>query len=103
MIPEVLTPDFLCPLRMSSTFKPNAHILLHSFRVSQTGVASKDLTSLQAAMGSVWWLLLCIPMLSPTFAAGVTRVYYLGIREVDWNYAPMGRNVFTNQSIASNR
>lgn len=54
-------------------------------------------------MGSVWCLLLCIPMLSPTFAGGVTRVYYLGIHEVNWNYAPMGRNVLANQSIAHNR
>nr|XP_030128351.3 hephaestin isoform X1 [Taeniopygia guttata]XP_030128352.3 hephaestin isoform X1 [Taeniopygia guttata] len=53
-------------------------------------------------MGSVWWLLLCIPMLSPTFAGGVIRVYYLGIHEVDWNYAPTGRNVLANQSIARN-
>lgn len=88
---------------MSSTFKPNGHILFHSFCVSQIGVASKNFASLQAAMGSVWWLLLCIPMLSPTSAGGVIRVYYLGIHEVDWNYAPTGRNVFANQSIALNQ
>ncbi|RMC08180.1 hypothetical protein DUI87_15214 [Hirundo rustica rustica] len=51
-------------------------------------------------MGSVWWLLLCIPVLSPAFAGGVIRVYYLGIHEVNWNYAPTGRNVLANQSIA---
>uniref|UniRef100_A0A8D2N822 ferroxidase n=1 Tax=Zonotrichia albicollis TaxID=44394 RepID=A0A8D2N822_ZONAL len=53
-------------------------------------------------MGSVWWLLLCIPLLSPTSAGGVIRVYYLGIHEVNWNYAPTGRNVLANQSIARN-
>ncbi|KAM9600289.1 hephaestin isoform 2-T4 [Morphnus guianensis] len=53
-------------------------------------------------MGSFWLLLLYIHMLSPMFAGGVTRVYYLGIREVDWNYAPTGKNVLANQSIAHN-
>uniref|UniRef100_A0A8B9PQ49 Ceruloplasmin n=1 Tax=Apteryx owenii TaxID=8824 RepID=A0A8B9PQ49_APTOW len=52
-------------------------------------------------MGLLWWLSFYIPLLSPTFAEGVTRVYYLGIREVDWNYAPTGRNILANQSIAS--
>uniref|UniRef100_A0A663EWQ2 ferroxidase n=1 Tax=Aquila chrysaetos chrysaetos TaxID=223781 RepID=A0A663EWQ2_AQUCH len=53
-------------------------------------------------MGSFWLLLLYIHMLSPMFVGGVTRVYYLGIREVDWNYAPTGKNVLANQSIAHN-
>nr|XP_013809294.1 PREDICTED: hephaestin isoform X6 [Apteryx mantelli mantelli] len=53
-------------------------------------------------MGLLWWLSFYIPLLSPTFAEGVTRVYYLGIREVDWNYAPTGRNILANQSIAHN-
>uniref|UniRef100_A0A8D0F6S1 Ceruloplasmin n=1 Tax=Strix occidentalis caurina TaxID=311401 RepID=A0A8D0F6S1_STROC len=53
-------------------------------------------------MGLFWLLLLYIPMLSPAFAGGVTRVYYLGIREVDWDYAPTGRNVLAGQSIAHN-
>nr|XP_009675609.1 PREDICTED: hephaestin isoform X2 [Struthio camelus australis] len=53
-------------------------------------------------MGLLWWLSFYIPLLLPTFAEGVTRVYYLGIREVDWNYAPTGRNVLANQSIARN-
>ncbi|XP_069723793.1 hephaestin isoform X2 [Phaenicophaeus curvirostris] len=53
-------------------------------------------------MGSFGWLLLCIHALSPTLAGGATRVYYLGIREVDWNYAPTGKNVLANQSIAQN-
>ncbi|KAM7094431.1 hephaestin isoform 4-T11 [Ciconia maguari] len=53
-------------------------------------------------MGLFWVLLLYIHTLSPTFAGGVTRVYYLGIREVDWNYAPTGKNVLANQSIAHN-
>ncbi|XP_061217969.1 hephaestin isoform X1 [Neopsephotus bourkii] len=53
-------------------------------------------------MGLFWLLLLYIHMLSPAFAGGVTRVYYLGIYEVDWNYAPTGKNVLANQSIAHN-
>lgn len=47
-----------------------------------------------------WLLLLCICWPSPLFAGGITRVYYLGIHEVDWNYAPTGMNVMSNQSIA---
>ncbi|NXF44692.1 HEPH protein, partial [Oceanites oceanicus] len=53
-------------------------------------------------MGLFWLVLLHVHMLSPTFAGGVTRVYYLGIREVDWNYAPTGKNVLANRSIAHN-
>ncbi|XP_074771625.1 hephaestin isoform X1 [Athene noctua] len=51
-------------------------------------------------MGLFWLLLLYIPVLSPAFAEGVTRIYYLGIREVDWDYAPTGRNMLASQSIA---
>uniref|UniRef100_A0A8C4V4Q9 Ceruloplasmin n=1 Tax=Falco tinnunculus TaxID=100819 RepID=A0A8C4V4Q9_FALTI len=53
-------------------------------------------------MGLFWLLLLYIHVLRPLFAGGVTRVYYLGIHEVDWNYAPTGKNVLSNQSIAHN-
>ncbi|XP_009580733.1 PREDICTED: hephaestin [Fulmarus glacialis] len=53
-------------------------------------------------MGLFWLLLLYIHILSPMFAGSVTRVYYLGIREVHWNYAPTGKNVLANQSIAHN-
>ncbi|NWH70023.1 HEPH protein, partial [Piaya cayana] len=53
-------------------------------------------------MGSFGWLLLCIHALSPALAGGATRVYYLGIREVSWNYAPTGKNVLANESIAQN-
>lgn len=53
-------------------------------------------------MGLFWLLLLYIQMLSPMFVGGVTRVYYLGIHEVNWNYAPTGKNVLANQSIAHN-
>lgn len=54
-------------------------------------------------MGLFWLLLLLYThVLPPAFAGGVTRVYYLGIREVDWNYAPTGKNVLANQSIAHN-
>ncbi|XP_013930839.1 PREDICTED: hephaestin-like, partial [Thamnophis sirtalis] len=34
-------------------------------------------------------------------ADGTTRVYYLGIRSVEWNYAPLGKNAVTGQSIAN--
>uniref|UniRef100_A0A8C7EGX0 Ceruloplasmin n=1 Tax=Nothoprocta perdicaria TaxID=30464 RepID=A0A8C7EGX0_NOTPE len=47
-------------------------------------------------MGSLCWFTFYIPLLSPALAGGVTRVYYLGIREVAWNYAPSGRNVLSS-------
>lgn len=53
-------------------------------------------------MGLLWLLLLYIHTLSPVRAGDVTRLYYLGIREVEWNYAPTGRNILMNQSIAQN-
>uniref|UniRef100_A0A8B9PR20 Ceruloplasmin n=1 Tax=Apteryx owenii TaxID=8824 RepID=A0A8B9PR20_APTOW len=54
-------------------------------------------------MGLLWWLSFYIPLLSPTFAEGVTRVYYLGIREVDWNYAPTGRNILASVFLQPGR
>ncbi|NWX86835.1 HEPH protein, partial [Nothoprocta pentlandii] len=53
-------------------------------------------------MGSLCWFTFYIPLLSPALAGGVTRVYYLGIQEVAWNYAPLGRNVLANESIEYN-
>ncbi|NXV78051.1 HEPH protein, partial [Atlantisia rogersi] len=53
-------------------------------------------------MGLFWLLLLYIHVLSPVFAGSVTRVYYLGIRELDWNYAPSGKNILANQNITHN-
>ncbi|CAM5140522.1 unnamed protein product [Eretmochelys imbricata] len=38
-------------------------------------------------------------LLLPFFAEGATRVYYLGICEVEWNYAPTGKNIITDRSI----
>uniref|UniRef100_A0A8C4Y3Q2 Ceruloplasmin n=1 Tax=Gopherus evgoodei TaxID=1825980 RepID=A0A8C4Y3Q2_9SAUR len=38
-------------------------------------------------------------LLLPIFAEGATRVYYLGICEVEWNYAPTGKNIITGRSI----
>ncbi|XP_055986016.1 hephaestin [Sorex fumeus] len=32
---------------------------------------------------------------------GVTRVYYVGIQDIQWNYAPKGRNIITNQPLDS--
>uniref|UniRef100_A0A452HCC6 Ceruloplasmin n=1 Tax=Gopherus agassizii TaxID=38772 RepID=A0A452HCC6_9SAUR len=37
-------------------------------------------------------------LLLPIFAEGATRVYYLGICEVEWNYAPTGKNTITEAS-----
>uniref|UniRef100_A0A8C0H4S1 ferroxidase n=1 Tax=Chelonoidis abingdonii TaxID=106734 RepID=A0A8C0H4S1_CHEAB len=37
-------------------------------------------------------------LLLPIFAEGATRVYYLGICEVEWNYAPTGKNIITEAS-----
>nr|XP_060611989.1 hephaestin [Anolis sagrei ordinatus] len=34
------------------------------------------------------------------FGEGSSRAYYLGIHEVEWNYAPLGKNGVTGQSIA---
>ncbi|XP_042335296.1 hephaestin [Sceloporus undulatus] len=36
-------------------------------------------------------------------ADGAERVYYLGIREVEWDYTPLGKNVVTGQSIANDQ
>ncbi|KAJ6663217.1 hypothetical protein lerEdw1_010353 [Lerista edwardsae] len=33
-------------------------------------------------------------------AEGATRAYFLAVREVEWNYAPFGKNMITGQSIA---
>ncbi|XP_019376637.1 PREDICTED: hephaestin [Gavialis gangeticus] len=55
-------------------------------------------------MGSWWRLLqslLYIHVLLPLFAEGVTRVYYLGIHEVKWNYAPTGKNIISNLNITA--
>ncbi|XP_069896328.1 hephaestin isoform X2 [Dipodomys merriami] len=47
------------------------------------------------------WALLFMQSLWPLLTDGATRVYYLGIRDVYWNYAPKGRNVITNQPLES--
>ncbi|XP_008047512.1 hephaestin isoform X3 [Carlito syrichta] len=51
--------------------------------------------------GHLLWALLFMQSLWPQLTDGITRVYYLGIRDVQWNYAPKGRNVITNQPLES--
>ncbi|XP_006870865.1 PREDICTED: hephaestin-like [Chrysochloris asiatica] len=45
------------------------------------------------------WALLFMDPLWPQLTDGATRVYYLGIQDVQWNYAPKGRNVIKNQPL----
>ncbi|XP_073920097.1 hephaestin isoform X3 [Castor canadensis] len=47
------------------------------------------------------WALLFMQSLWPLLTDGTTRVYYLGIQDVQWNYAPEGRNIITNQPLDS--
>ncbi|XP_011821682.1 PREDICTED: hephaestin isoform X3 [Mandrillus leucophaeus] len=51
--------------------------------------------------GHLLWPLLFMQSLWPQLTDGATRVYYLGIQDVQWNYAPKGRNVITNQPLDS--
>uniref|UniRef100_A0A2K5WZ84 Ceruloplasmin n=1 Tax=Macaca fascicularis TaxID=9541 RepID=A0A2K5WZ84_MACFA len=51
--------------------------------------------------GHLLWALLFMQSLWPQLTDGATRVYYLGIQDVQWNYAPKGRNVITNQPLDS--
>ncbi|XP_062039479.1 hephaestin isoform X4 [Lepus europaeus] len=51
--------------------------------------------------GQLLWALLFMQSLWPQQTDGATRVYYLGIQDVQWNYAPEGRNVITNESLES--
>ncbi|XP_029786147.1 hephaestin isoform X4 [Suricata suricatta] len=47
----------------------------------------------------LFWALLLMQPLCPLLTDGATRVYYLGILDVQWNYAPKGRNVIMNQPL----
>ncbi|XP_046948495.1 hephaestin isoform X5 [Lynx rufus] len=49
--------------------------------------------------GHLFWALLFLQPLWPRLTDGATRVYYLGILDVQWNYAPKGRNVIMNQPL----
>ncbi|XP_021535619.2 hephaestin isoform X4 [Neomonachus schauinslandi] len=49
--------------------------------------------------GHLIWALLLMQPLWPHLTEGATRVYYLGIQDVQWNYAPKGRNVIMNQTL----
>ncbi|XP_012999983.1 hephaestin isoform X4 [Cavia porcellus] len=53
--------------------------------------------------GHLLWGLLFMQSFWPLLTNGATRVYYLGIQDVQWNYAPMGRNIITNQSLDSDK
>ncbi|XP_066496065.1 hephaestin [Tiliqua scincoides] len=43
----------------------------------------------------------CIHFSFLLLAEGATRVYFLAIHEVDWNYAPLGKNMVTGQRITN--
>ncbi|XP_053129823.1 hephaestin [Hemicordylus capensis] len=45
--------------------------------------------------------IVCIHFHLLILTEGATRIYFLGIREVEWNYAPQGKNMVTGQSIMS--
>lgn len=49
--------------------------------------------------GYLLWALLFMNSLWPLPTDGAIRNYYLGIQDVQWNYAPKGRNVITNQTL----
>uniref|UniRef100_G1M706 ferroxidase n=1 Tax=Ailuropoda melanoleuca TaxID=9646 RepID=G1M706_AILME len=49
--------------------------------------------------GHLIWALLLIQTSWPSLTNGATRVYYLGIQDVQWNYAPKGRNIIMNQTL----
>ncbi|KAM6143158.1 hephaestin isoform 7-T7 [Erethizon dorsatum] len=53
--------------------------------------------------GHLLWGLLFMQSFWPLLTNGATRVYYLGIRDVQWNYAPKGRNIITNQPLDSDK
>ncbi|XP_005401633.1 PREDICTED: hephaestin isoform X2 [Chinchilla lanigera] len=53
--------------------------------------------------GHLLWSLLFMQSFWPLLINGATRVYYLGIRDVQWNYAPKGRNIITNQPLDSDK
>ncbi|XP_053436033.1 hephaestin isoform X5 [Nycticebus coucang] len=53
--------------------------------------------------GHLLWAVLFTQSLWPQFTNGTTRVYYLGIQDVQWNYAPKGRNVITNQPLDNDK
>uniref|UniRef100_A0A8D0HKS2 Hephaestin n=1 Tax=Sphenodon punctatus TaxID=8508 RepID=A0A8D0HKS2_SPHPU len=52
-------------------------------------------------MESLLWSPLYVHLLLSSLAEGTTRIYYLGVREVEWNYAPKGKNVISGQSITN--
>ncbi|XP_004644873.2 hephaestin isoform X2 [Octodon degus] len=53
--------------------------------------------------GHLLWSLLFMQSFWPLLINGTTRVYYLGIQDVQWNYAPKGRNIITNQPLDSDK
>ncbi|XP_006903188.1 PREDICTED: hephaestin-like [Elephantulus edwardii] len=53
--------------------------------------------------GQILWALIFMHTLWLQPADGSTRVYYLGIQDVQWNYAPKGSNVIMNQTLDNDR
>ncbi|XP_007535657.2 hephaestin [Erinaceus europaeus] len=53
--------------------------------------------------GHLLWTLLLLQALCSQKSDGATRVYYLGIQEVQWNYAPNEKNVITNQPLDNDK
>ncbi|XP_059014055.1 hephaestin [Mustela lutreola] len=49
--------------------------------------------------GHLIWTLFLMQPLWPHPTDGATRVYYLAIQDVQWNYAPKGRNIIRNQTL----
>nr|BAE43391.1 unnamed protein product [Mus musculus] len=49
--------------------------------------------------GHLLWALLLMHSLWSIPTDGAIRNYYLGIQDMQWNYAPKGRNVITNQTL----
>lgn len=52
-------------------------------------------------MGSFQHAIVHIHFLLLVLAEGTSRVYYLGIREVEWNYAPLQKNEVMGRSITN--
>ncbi|XP_044090900.1 hephaestin isoform X4 [Neovison vison] len=52
--------------------------------------------------GHLIWTLFLMQPLWPHPTDGATRVYYLAIQDVQWNYAPKGRNIIRNQTLDDN-
>ncbi|XP_077844143.1 hephaestin isoform X4 [Macaca mulatta] len=77
------------------------HLLLTKISSSQIFICLFPRVMWAMESGHLLWALLFMQSLWPQLTDGATRVYYLGIQDVQWNYAPKGRNVITNQPLDS--